>query len=318
PNMGDPTTIRNLGQMSLNSYFEPSASAMQNKWENVPGFNQTERFGWLDNGIRGYVFSDAKREVVVLAIKGSGSPDTPVPSGPTSEQDKFNDNIMFSCCCAASFWYPICQCHNTKDKTCNRACILGQSNFNSSYYNIAQSIYKSVETWYPRKASIWVTGHSLGGSLASLLALTNDVPAVAFEAPGDMLYAGRIGLLPALPPRSGTTRPDYTQFFKTLPIYHIGNTQDPIFYGECTAWTSVCWRGGISMESKCHVGKECIYNDASKVASSSLDAPPEAQGFDMKYHGMGFVLDHFLKAWDRVPECKPQEDCQECTEWREV
>jgi lipase ATG15 len=60
------------------------------------------------------------------------------------------------------------------------------SNFADSYYNLAQTIYVAIRSLYPHSA-IWITGHSLGGSLASLLALTNSIPAVTFEAPGDLL-----------------------------------------------------------------------------------------------------------------------------------
>lgn len=38
------------------------------------------------------------------------------------------------------------------------------------------------------------SGHSLGGSLASLLGVTFGVPVVAFEAPGEKLAAARLHL----------------------------------------------------------------------------------------------------------------------------
>ena len=39
-----------------------------------------------------------------------------------------------------------------------------------------------------------LTGHSLGGALASLLGATFGVPVVAFEAPGEKLAATRLHL----------------------------------------------------------------------------------------------------------------------------
>ncbi len=46
---------------------------------------------------------------------------------------------------------------------------------------------------YP-EANIWMIGHSLGGSLASLVGQTFGVPVVAFEAPADRLASRRLHL----------------------------------------------------------------------------------------------------------------------------
>ena len=46
---------------------------------------------------------------------------------------------------------------------------------------------------YP-EANIWLVGHSLGGSLASLLGVTFGVPAVTFEAPGEKMASQRLHL----------------------------------------------------------------------------------------------------------------------------
>ena len=55
---------------------------------------------------------------------------------------------------------------------------------------------------YPN-ANIWLTGHSLGGSLAALLGATFGVPVVAFETPGEKLAASRLHLpSPVGPPSS--------------------------------------------------------------------------------------------------------------------
>jgi putative lipase involved disintegration of autophagic bodies len=81
----------------------------------------------------------------------------------------------------------------------------------------------AVRTWYPSSSTVWLTGHSLGGALASLVGLTHDLPAITFESPGEFQYANRIGLIPELPPSApGSSVPDYKGFLETLPIYHIG------------------------------------------------------------------------------------------------
>lgn len=167
------------------------------------------------------------------------------------------DNMMFSCCCAKASWEwkAICDCP-LSTKQCSLSCLLKESNFDRSYYNLAQTIYLAVKEWSP-KATIWMAGHSLGGALASLVALTNDLPAFAYEAPGELIYASRIGLLPDIPSPGKT--PDYTEFLASLPIYHFGNTQDPIFLGTCRGISSSCYWFDYALESVCHVGYECKF-----------------------------------------------------------
>ena len=46
---------------------------------------------------------------------------------------------------------------------------------------------------YP-ESNIWITGHSLGGALATLLGVSFGAPAVAFESPGDKLASTRLHL----------------------------------------------------------------------------------------------------------------------------
>jgi hypothetical protein len=62
------------------------------------------------------------------------------------------------------------------------------------------NLYNNISTLYPN-ANIWLTGHSLGGAISSLLGVTFGAPTVAFESPGDRLAAGRLHL--PLPPAGG-------------------------------------------------------------------------------------------------------------------
>lgn len=99
PDYTDPQTVLNLARLSLDSYYEPD----DKNWLSVPGWNITSRFGGGAAGIRGYLFQDYEINALLIVIKGT-SLSTPIGSGPTAKQDKLNDNMMFSCCCAKSSW----------------------------------------------------------------------------------------------------------------------------------------------------------------------------------------------------------------------
>jgi putative lipase involved disintegration of autophagic bodies len=150
------------------------------------------------------------------------------------------------------------------------------------YFGNNKTIYLSVKEWYPRHTNIWMAGHSLGGALASLVALTNDLPAFAYQSPGDLQYASRLGLLP-----QGSAE-DLDKFLSELPIYHFGNTGDPIFLGQCTGVTSSCYWLDYALESKCHTGKECIYGN--KRVSTEIDIFASIQ-----YHSIEYVIKNIIE-----------------------
>ena len=303
PDHTDKETVVNMAKITLDSYYEPS----DKNWIPVPGWNVSAKFGWDMGGIRGYLFQDVENNVLLIAIKGT-SLAVPLASGPTAKLDKLNDNMMFSCCCAKAGWEwsPICGCP-IDGAHCSTSCLLRESNFDGSYYNLAQTIYLAVQEWFPKQTNIWMTGHSLGGALASLVALTNGLPAFAFEAPGDMLYASRLGLLPDIP--------DLDQLLASLPIYHFGNDQDPIFLGECRGVTSSCYWFDYALESKCHLGYECTYkteavSDQSVTTNSFIFS-------SIQYHSIDFVIRSIFEKANTVPECtlKPKCLASECTSW---
>lgn len=83
-------------------------------------------------------------------------------------------------------------------------------------------MFEHIVENYPN-ATIWLTGHSLGGGLAGLLGWTYGAPTVTYEAPGEQLAARRLHL-PAPPALS----------YHSMPIWHVGHSADPIFMGSCT------------------------------------------------------------------------------------
>ena len=100
---------------------------------------------------------------------------------------------------------------------------------NDSYYEGALDVMARMRSMYPA-AAFWVVGHSLGGSLASLMGLTLDLPSVSFEAPPERLPAQRLGLLPWNASRQADR----------ATAYHFGNTADPVYMGACNGFFSSC------------------------------------------------------------------------------
>ncbi|KXS15387.1 alpha/beta-hydrolase [Gonapodya prolifera JEL478] len=274
PQMEDPMTVLSLAYMAWNTYTEPNTG----DWVDVPGWNETAGFGWSEEGIRGYVFEahdpsspSSSPPLVAVVIKGT-SLNTLGLGGPTSPSDKLNDNMMFSCCCGKEdrSWWAVCPCYAGKTQgkmSCDGECIRESCGpaFPDSYYNLATEIVRYVRRTYPT-STIWAVGHSLGGALATSVGLRFRIPAVSFEAPGEALWASRVGALPRGAP--GPDAASRLAFHESLPIFHVGNDGDPIFLGKCRGARSSCYYVGYAIETRCHNGKWCIYE------TDKLSQPP--------------------------------------------
>lgn len=212
---------------------------------------------------------------------------------------------MFSCCCA---WNQVCQCLNATENSCSSSCVNTATKATPlSYYHLALSIYRRAQEIYSKARHIWLVGHSLGGSIASLVALTTKQTAIAFQAPGDRLYAKRLGL-------------PYEEH-KFYPIYHIGNTIDPIFMGKCNGKVSYCYYAGyrymlfanttksayfpffVSMDTKCHMGQVCKWDHW------------QPSRFPLYFHSMSNVIKDFIEPFG-MPKCRKEIDCVDCEQYR--
>jgi lipase ATG15 len=258
----DQSTILAFAMMSSYAYDEPDPI----NWDPVPGYYLNSSIGWDMSQLRGHIFGSITDQVFVIVIKGTSL------TGDTRYYDKVMDNLMFSCC------YDDCQLLAQKaavcDNTCIRKILLDPNTL--SYPNLAYAFYQNIHTKYPN-AEIWLSGHSLGGATSNILGLREHIPALTFNAPGDQLYAHRLGL-----------------HDEGSRIYQYGNTGDPLFNGDCG---TLCWIGGYDIDTKCHIGYSCVY----KVNGTSIN-----------YHRIDYVIDLIVN--NAVPECYI-EKCQDCIDW---
>lgn len=332
PAVDNYDTVLSLAKISANAYVEdPELSSAS--WYSVDPFLKEDGFGWDESAIRGYVYTNPEKTLVIMAIKGTSTMIFD-RSGHTAGADKFNDNLMFSCCCArVDFsWDTVCPCFQN-NSTCKQECLVEYSrktrsfpfkknitllsdslnenrtrtlevtNIYPVYYYQAIKIYEQLKKDYPN-ATIWLTGHSLGGSLASLLAITYPgTAAVAFSAPGERLFAERLGLLPE---RRKNNTEMLDKLMQSLPIFHIYNTADPIPYGKCTGIWSLCYIAGYAMETKCHLGQVCEYDIGSGLP------------FDLQKHKLKYLIQNIIMAGHSPPPCRVQSDCFDCKGWNFV
>lgn len=207
-------TTSNVGRCSALSYCTNYAkcSLARTRSHILISASQSYPVGWEpdDDGFRGHVFATPDNSTVVLSIKGTSAAFIG-GGGPTAKKDKFNDNLLFSCCCARVdwTWTTVCGCYRGGWK-CDQGCLEEALIEDSLFYPIgtvravhdsyltranddAQNLYNNLTYLYPN-SNIWMVGHSLGGALASLLGVTFGSPTVAIESPGEKMAAARLHL----------------------------------------------------------------------------------------------------------------------------
>ncbi|KAL9105328.1 MAG: hypothetical protein Q9227_009473 [Pyrenula ochraceoflavens] len=297
PNVTDKDTVISIARMAANAYVQTPG---EGEWEDANhGFNYSQSFGWENDGLRGHIFADEGNSTIVIGLKGT----TPAvfDGDQTTTNDKVNDNLFFSCCCGKGgqyFWKQVCDCYDST-YTCNKTCLVKALKQENRYYRAAIELYTNVTALYP-DSQIWLTGHSLGGAVTSLLGMTFGLPVITFEAPGEALAASRLGL-PA-PPEIDPSRP---QTRELTGAYHFGHTADPIFMGTCNGATAACTLGGYAMETQCHTGLECVYDTVGDKGWRS----------GIGNHKVHNVIDNVIIP-DDLPECKPDTECVDCFNWK--
>ncbi|KAJ6441661.1 autophagy protein atg15 [Purpureocillium lavendulum] len=298
PDITDKDTVLSLAYMTANAYVEDEDGA---DWEEVgEPFNRSVDFGWQTDGLRGHVFADETNSTIVIGLKGT----TPAvfDGDGTTTNDKINDNLFFSCCCAQQgqwTWHKVCDCA-TGTYSCNNTCVTQELRNENHYYAAARELFSNVTELYPDSV-VWLTGHSLGGAVTSLLGLTYGLPAVTFEAVPEALAASRLGL--PVPPGSDPKAP---QTREHTGSFHFGHTADPIFIGTCNGATASCSFAGYALETACHTGRECVWD---VVADKGWRV-------GIGTHKIRAVISDVILKYDDVPECNFTPECRDCAPWK--
>lgn len=298
PDVTDKETVLTMAFIASDAYVENPTLP---DWDEVgEPFNRSADFGWETDGLRGHIWGDETNSTIVIGLKGT-SPAVFDGEG-TTTNDKINDNLFFSCCCAQQgqwSWHQVCDCA-TSTYSCNNTCVKKALRDENRYYQAARELYANVTELYP-ESNIWIAGHSLGGAVSSLLGLTYGLPVVTFEAVPEALAAGRLGL--PVPPHAD---PDFPQTREYTGSYHFGHTADPIYIGTCNGATATCSFAGYAMESACHTGYECVYDTVAD----------HGWRVGIGTHKIRSVINDVIKKYDDVPVCNFTPECRDCASWK--
>jgi putative lipase involved disintegration of autophagic bodies len=280
----DYPTVETLAKISYDVYMHD-----QSKWFDVD-LNITVNISESKDTVQAYVFSDSKQEHHIVAFKGTSiyfNSDDPA----TIANDKYNDNLYFSCCFykESSIFNETCD-QFTKSNECVQSCYHKTLQYDKNYLNIAKRILSKVPNVVNGNAMF--TGHSLGGALATMMGITYNKQVVTFESPGEKHYIDSAGL-------------NYTTEMEEK-IYHFGHNADIIFTGKCQGSLSTCYMFGYNIETKCHIGNVCEYDAISNLGLSE----------SILTHPIKYVLKNILPKWNgSLPECKKRTDCIDCSNW---
>lgn len=303
-------TVYELAKMSNNVYY----SIGSKYWLNTT-LDTVENRTIESDTVKSYLFTNNAKDKIVISFKGTSVywtnyntlhveniSDIDENSGgilqnkdktctlSTSVNDKYNDNLFFSCCFyKQSSLFKICDgCQGLENSECCSKCYGTSLDYDKNYINMVRKIVDNVKIDYDfDKIDVYFTGHSLGGMLASIASIIYDKPAVTFETPGDIHYIKRSG----------------TNDKGSNKIYHFGHNADPIFIGTCG---SICSMIGYNIHTKCHSGFTCLYDAKKKLGYTE----------SVLNHRIEYIIKNVIPQWENdFPECIKDTECIECEKW---
>ena len=289
--------ILDLASMANNVYLNPQDS----KWLNTT-LQEVQDISLNTESLKVYLFRNSQLKINVISIKGTSLywrypqnilnntcsiNDKDIYIDSTYYNDKYNDNMYFSCCYyKQSNLFEKCDQCQDEYNTCCLQCYDNTKNLELNYINIGSEIVTNLQKIIDFNEEVLFTGHSLGGTVASLLAIKYNKIGVGFESPGDKHYADMINM-------------DYTN----NRIYHFGHNADPIFMGDCGGTCNIL---GYSIYTKCHIGNTCVYDSKDKLK----------MGESLWNHRIHYVIDNIISQWqNNMPECSKSNNCNDCEKW---
>jgi lipase ATG15 len=307
----DYNIVSDLAKMSYNVYYD-----INNKnWLNTT-LNNVIDVSISNDTVRAYLFTNNEKTNTVIAFKGTSTywtnnnlqgnsldnsqgnslDDKNMCMLSSSENDKYNDNLFFSCC----FYKQnslfgdcnMCNTNNTKFSCCSdcyKTSLRDENNYINEIGKIIDRVKMEIDF---NKSKVYFTGHSLGGMLASIAAFIYNKTGASFETPGDLHYM-----------KLAYDGPQINSIKQNNNFYHFGHTADPIFTGNCGR---TCSLFGYNINTMCHTGYTCLYDSKTKLGYSE----------SIFNHRIEYIVKNIVPKFENdMPNCTMETNCNDCTDW---
>jgi len=93
PNVSIKNTVMTLAKVASNAYIRIPET--EDWYDLGKRWNETDDFGWEENGLRGHIFANTDNSTIIVAMKGTSPPF--VGGSDTSTNDKINVSTSWTC-----------------------------------------------------------------------------------------------------------------------------------------------------------------------------------------------------------------------------